>query len=46
MSGDDQIGQQISATNITGPQESNRDVISVIGDDDMVSDMHTRKENY
>ena len=44
MLGDDEVGQHVIPTNLPGPQESNRDKISVLGKYDMVSDMYERKE--
>ena len=38
MSGDDEVGQHVNLTNIPGPQESNRYIISVLGNDGMGSD--------
>ena len=45
MSGDDEVGQHVNLNNITGPQESNIDIIYVLGNDGMGLDMHTRKED-
>ena len=44
MSGYDDFGKHVNLTNIPGPQESKRGIISVIGNNGIVSDMHTRKE--
>ena len=41
---DDEVGQHVNLNNTSGPQETNRDIISVLGNDGMVSDMHTRNE--
>ena len=43
MSGDDEVGQYVNITNITGPQELNIYIIYVIGRYGMGSDIHTRK---
>ena len=45
MSGDGDIDQHASLTNIPGPQESKRDIIYVLVNDGMVSDMHTINED-
>ena len=48
MSGDDEIGQHIIPTNIprySGRQESKIEIISVIGNYGMGSDMHKIKED-
>ena len=37
------FGKHVNLTNITGPQESNIEIISVIGNDGMCLGMHTRK---
>ena len=42
--GDDEVGQHVNLTNIPVPQESKRDTISVLVNDGMGSDTHTRKE--
>ena len=45
MLGDNEVGQHINLINIPGPQESNRDIIAVIGKYGMVSDMHKIKDD-
>ena len=48
VSRDDEIGQHIVPTNIprySGPQESKIDIISVLGNYGMGSDMHKIKED-
>ena len=44
MSGNDEVGQNVNLTNIPVPQESKKEVISILGNDGMGSDIHTRKE--
>ena len=43
MSGDDEVGQNVDLNNIPGPQESKKEIIYVLGNDRMGSDMHTIK---
>ena len=44
VSGGDEVVQHFSPTNIPGPKYPKRDIISVLGNNGMGSDMHTRKE--
>ena len=41
----DEVGQHINLTNIPGPQKSKREIISVLGNNGMGSDINTRKED-
>ena len=43
MSWDDEFGQHVIFTNIPQPEESNIEIISVLFNYGMVSDMYTRK---
>ena len=42
ISGGVEVGQYFIPTNIPGPQESKREIISALGSYEMVSDTHTR----
>ena len=42
--GDDDMGQRVITTDKTGSQESTEEIISFIFNNEMSSDMHTRKE--
>ena len=44
MSGCDEADQYISPTNIPGPQEPKIDIMRVLGNNGMCSDIRTRKE--
>ena len=39
------VGQHVNLTNIPGSQVSKREISSVLGNDGMGSDIHTRKED-
>ena len=43
--GDNEVGQHIRPTNIPGPQEPNREITYVLGNNGTSSYMHIRKED-
>ena len=43
MFGDDEFGQNVNLSNITGAQKSNREIFFVLGKNGMGLDMHTIK---
>ena len=45
MSGYDEVGHYVNLTNIPGPQESERDIISVLGNYGKGLYSHTREED-
>ena len=45
MPGDDDMGQRVISTDKTGSQEPKKEIISFICNNEMSSDMHTRKED-